>query len=115
MKIREVETEWLHADRRTDLTKLIVVFCDFANTPEVLLVTGDRSLKLVDYLQVQHADEIIIGLTVWCIKNCVVLAMNESRYRNISVVCIFRYCFCIFLECDETESLGTETTNRPVV
>jgi hypothetical protein len=28
-------------DRGTDVTKLIVVFRDFANTPEVLLLTGD--------------------------------------------------------------------------
>jgi len=52
VKIHEVEAEWLYGDRQTDMTKLIVVFRDFAKTPEVLLVTGERSLKLVDYLHV---------------------------------------------------------------
>jgi len=37
MKIRPVGAELLHADRRsderTDMTKLIVAFCNFANTP----------------------------------------------------------------------------------
>jgi hypothetical protein len=40
MKIRAVGAEWFHADRRTDMMKLTVVFRDFANTPEVLLVKG---------------------------------------------------------------------------
>jgi hypothetical protein len=50
---------------RHDEASSLFFFRDFANTPEVLLVAGvagDRSLKLVDDLQVQHADEIITGL-----------------------------------------------------
>jgi hypothetical protein len=33
MKIREVGAELFHADGRTDMTKLIVYFCRFANAP----------------------------------------------------------------------------------
>ena len=35
MKIRPVTAELLHADRRTDMTKLIVDFCSFAKTPKI--------------------------------------------------------------------------------
>jgi len=34
MKIPPVENELLHADRQTDMTKLIVVFSYFANVPK---------------------------------------------------------------------------------
>jgi len=34
MKIRPVEAKLFHADRRTDMTKLIVAFRNFANAPE---------------------------------------------------------------------------------
>jgi hypothetical protein len=34
MKIRPVEAELLHADGRTDMLKLIMVFRNFANAPE---------------------------------------------------------------------------------
>jgi hypothetical protein len=34
MKIRPVEAELFHADRRTDMTKLIVAFRNFANAPK---------------------------------------------------------------------------------
>jgi len=34
MKIRPVEAELFHADGRTDMTKLTVAFCNFANVPE---------------------------------------------------------------------------------
>jgi hypothetical protein len=38
MKIRPVGAEFYHAggrtDRQTDMTKLIVAFCNFANAPE---------------------------------------------------------------------------------
>jgi hypothetical protein len=34
MKIRPVGTELLHGDRRTDMTKLIVAFRNFANGPK---------------------------------------------------------------------------------
>ena len=34
MKIRQVEAEWFHTDRRTDLTKLIIAFRNFANAPK---------------------------------------------------------------------------------
>ena len=36
MKILPVAVELLHADRRTDMTKLIVAFCNFANAPKTL-------------------------------------------------------------------------------
>jgi hypothetical protein len=35
MKIRPVGAEMLHADGRTDMTKLIVVFRNFANAPKI--------------------------------------------------------------------------------
>jgi len=34
MKIRQVGVELFHADGRTDMTKLIVVFRNFANEPK---------------------------------------------------------------------------------
>jgi len=34
MKIRLVEAEFFQADRRTDMTKPIVVFCNFGNAPK---------------------------------------------------------------------------------
>ena len=34
MKICSLETEIFHADGRTDITKLRVAFCDFANASE---------------------------------------------------------------------------------
>jgi hypothetical protein len=34
MKIRPAEAELFHADRRTDMTKLIVAFRNFANAPK---------------------------------------------------------------------------------
>jgi hypothetical protein len=34
MKIRSVEGELFHADRKTDMTKLIVAFRNLANVPE---------------------------------------------------------------------------------
>jgi len=34
MKIRLVEAELFHADRRTDMTKLIVAFRNSANAPK---------------------------------------------------------------------------------
>jgi hypothetical protein len=34
MKIRPVGAELFHADGRTDMTKLIVTFLNFANTPK---------------------------------------------------------------------------------
>jgi len=34
MDIRPVETKLFHADRRTDMTKLIVAFRNCANAPE---------------------------------------------------------------------------------
>jgi hypothetical protein len=35
MKIRQVGVEF-HADRQTDMTKLVVAFCNFANVPKIL-------------------------------------------------------------------------------
>jgi len=34
MNIRPVRAELFHADRRTDMTKLIDAFCNFANAPK---------------------------------------------------------------------------------
>jgi len=34
MAIRPVGAEFIHADRRTDMTKLIVAFRNFANAPK---------------------------------------------------------------------------------
>ena len=34
MKIRSVGAEFFHADRRTDMTKLVVAFRNFANVPK---------------------------------------------------------------------------------
>jgi len=34
MKIRQVGCDLFHADRRTDITKLIVAFRNFANEPK---------------------------------------------------------------------------------
>jgi len=35
MKIRRVGADVFHADGRTDMTKVIVAFCNFANAPTV--------------------------------------------------------------------------------
>ena len=34
VKIRRMAAELVHADRRTDMTKLIVAFCNFTNVPK---------------------------------------------------------------------------------
>jgi len=36
LKIRQVEAEMFHADRRTDMTKLTVAFRNFEKTPKIL-------------------------------------------------------------------------------
>ena len=36
MKIRPVGAELFHADRRTDMTKLIVAFRNFSNAPKIM-------------------------------------------------------------------------------
>ena len=36
MKIRHVGAELFHADGRTDMTKLIVAFRNFANAPKII-------------------------------------------------------------------------------
>jgi len=48
MKMRQVGGEF-HADRRTDMTKLIVAFCIFANAPENRILTAVWTF--VQYLQ----------------------------------------------------------------
>jgi hypothetical protein len=40
MKIRPMETELFHADEQTNMTKLIVTFCNFANVSKKA-VTGN--------------------------------------------------------------------------
>jgi hypothetical protein len=46
MKIRAVEAELLHADRRTDgrtdMTKLVVAFCNFAKAPKEKTDDGNK-------------------------------------------------------------------------
>jgi hypothetical protein len=37
MEVRPARTEFIHADGRTDITKLIVVFRNFANAPKTPL------------------------------------------------------------------------------
>jgi hypothetical protein len=61
MKIRQVGAELIHADRRTDMTKLIVVFRHFSHVPKtvhsqkerityfIIKVVYDRSLDRVSY------------------------------------------------------------------
>jgi hypothetical protein len=34
MKIRPVEAQLFHADRRTDMMRLLMVVCNFANAPK---------------------------------------------------------------------------------
>ena len=43
MKIRPVGAELFHADGRTDMTKLIVVFRNFANAPKTTVWAGKLS------------------------------------------------------------------------
>jgi hypothetical protein len=38
MKIRRVETELFHADRQTDMTKLIVAFRNSAIAPKIIML-----------------------------------------------------------------------------
>jgi len=40
MKICPVETRVFHADRQTDMMKLTVTFCNFANVPNMLSDSG---------------------------------------------------------------------------
>jgi hypothetical protein len=51
MKIRPVGAELFHADRRTDMTKLIVAFYNFANAPKTVPSNGDW---MPVYIQSQH-------------------------------------------------------------
>jgi len=52
MKIRPVEAEFLHSEGRTDATKLIVAFRNFANAPKnnLLLKPLQYFCKIVDLL-----------------------------------------------------------------
>ena len=43
MKIPPMGAELLHADRRTDMTKLIVIFRNFANVPKKVSLKRKRS------------------------------------------------------------------------
>jgi len=38
MKILSVRTELFHADGMTDMTKLVVAFCNLANAPKTVFV-----------------------------------------------------------------------------
>jgi hypothetical protein len=46
MQTRPVGAESFHADRRTDMTKVIVAFRNFENAPKKLLQTRDYFLAL---------------------------------------------------------------------
>jgi hypothetical protein len=46
MKIRPVGVELFHADRRTDMTKVIVAFHSFANAPKNSVCTSQRTVYL---------------------------------------------------------------------
>jgi hypothetical protein len=46
MKIRPVGAELLHADRRTDMTKLIVAFSNFANAPKQYILKYKINSKI---------------------------------------------------------------------
>jgi len=41
MKVRPLETKLFHADGQTDVTKLTVAICDFANAPKNELLECD--------------------------------------------------------------------------
>ena len=45
MKIRPVEVELLHADGRTDMTKIIVAFRSFSKAPKKLKFALEQALK----------------------------------------------------------------------
>jgi hypothetical protein len=49
MKIRPVEAELLHADGQTDMTKLIVAFCNFADASKetVAHIKGKSQLRQI--------------------------------------------------------------------
>ena len=42
MKIRPVGAELFYADGRTDMTKLIVAFCNFTNTQKSAILLKDK-------------------------------------------------------------------------
>jgi len=44
MKISPVGAELFHVDRQTDMTKLIVTFCDFAEAPKNICVVFSRAV-----------------------------------------------------------------------
>jgi hypothetical protein len=47
MKIRPVGAELFHADGRTDMTKLIVAFRNFANSPKNVIISDFYLLNIV--------------------------------------------------------------------
>jgi len=48
MKIRPVGDELFHADAQTDMTKLIVAFRNFANSPEIVSYFSVCGRQLVE-------------------------------------------------------------------
>jgi len=66
MKIRLVGAELLHSVGRTDTTKLIVAFCNFANAPKNNLITKVTS----EFLQnVRSSDRLrlsIVDVPIFC-------------------------------------------------
>ena len=45
MKIRPVEAEMYHANRRTDTTKVMVIFRNFANAPNKTMWHPDARIR----------------------------------------------------------------------
>ena len=70
MKIRPVGMELFHADRRTDMTKLIVAFRNFAKVPTNTNQIGYKknSKKLAEcFLNSSQPQELAILLSVLCV------------------------------------------------
>ena len=50
MKIRQVGAELSHADRQTDMTKLILAFYNFAKKPKDWRAESDILIKYLKYI-----------------------------------------------------------------
>ena len=77
MKARLVRVGLFHADRRTDMTTLIVAFRNFANAPKKeKLISGYVSIRLCQYQAMSVSDYVSIRL-------CQYQAMSVSGYVGI--------------------------------
>ena len=67
MKIRQVEAELFRAGGRTDMTKLIVVFRNFANTPKANKLTlYSEIIAVCSQIHTKH-----INTAVWAERRIV--------------------------------------------